>query len=350
MLEADLIARGCVRHRGHAIALADCAASAIVTQSANTGQWQRVLPRQTGKDQSKERYIGRLLGNWLIDDFLVMRSFAQELIGLQAKQKLTVILMLDQSKIKDGLECLMVCVRVGARALPVFWLVEQTQGPNGFEKQEQLLKQVSEMIPAEARILLMADRFYGTASLVKLCQHLGWDYRIRLKSNNIFFHEGGEISTGDAVKSGISNLTHARFNETDVITNIGIVHEPGHPEPWIIAMGSRPSKTTVLDYGSRWGIECMFSDLKSRGFDITKTHLEQPARIKRLILVLTIALYWAVSTGAQTPQPNAHNASPKKTERSSLSLFTNGIRSLLRAALNMIKIPILWLHLKSVRC
>jgi hypothetical protein len=39
----------------------------------------------------------------------------------------------------------------------------------------------------------------------------------------------------------------------------------------------------------------MFSNLKSRGLDITKTQLEHIDRIERLILVLTIALYWAVS-------------------------------------------------------
>jgi hypothetical protein len=54
---------------------------------------------------------------------------------------------------------------------------------------------------------------------------------------------------------------------------------------------------TILDYGMRWGIECLFSDFKSRGFGITKTHLKQGERIERLILILTIALYWAVSTG-----------------------------------------------------
>ena len=29
----------------------------------------------------------------------------------------------------------------------------------------------------------MADRFYGTADLISLCQGLGWDYRLRLKGN-----------------------------------------------------------------------------------------------------------------------------------------------------------------------
>lgn len=61
----------------------------------------------------------------------------------------------------------------------------------------------------------------------------------------------------------------------------------------------------------RWGIECMFSDFKSRGFSITKTHLQHEDRIERLILVLTVALFWAISTGMQPKSTGA--ISSKKT-------------------------------------
>ena len=41
----------------------------------------------------------------------------------------------------------------------------------------------------------------------------------------------------------------------------------------------------------------MFSDFKSRGFGLEQTHLRYPDRLARLILVMSLALYWAVSTG-----------------------------------------------------
>ena len=41
----------------------------------------------------------------------------------------------------------------------------------------------------------------------------------------------------------------------------------------------------------------MFSDFKSRGFGLEQTHLRYPDRLSRLILVMSLALYWAVSTG-----------------------------------------------------
>jgi hypothetical protein len=54
-----------------------------------------------------------------------------------------------------------------------------------------------------------------------------------------------------------------------------------------------------LDYGLRWGIETLFSDYKSRGFGLESTHLQRPDRLSRLILVLSIGLYWATANGRQ---------------------------------------------------
>ena len=49
-------------------------------------------------------------------------------------------------------------------------------------------------------------------------------------------------------------------------------------------------------------IENMFSDFKSRGFGLMQSHILKPERLERLILVMSIALYWAVSSGAFAKQ------------------------------------------------
>jgi hypothetical protein len=216
--------------------------------------------------------------------------------------------MMDQSKISDGFECLMVSLRVGERAVPVAWTVRQVQGNLGFSVQKPLLEAVFAMLPQGSDVLLAADRFYGTGALIGWCRSHGWSYRIRLKGNLILQQEGGQITTGEAAAARMTSLLDARFNETGIATHIGILHEPGHPEPWIVAMDSTPAKGRVMDYGMRWGIEPMFSDFKSRGFGITQTHLRHADRIERLILVLAVALFWAVSTGTAMAEEPAEQA------------------------------------------
>lgn len=310
VVERDLFDRETALRKQHVEGLSDVVACALSSRSANTAEWQAVLPRRVGDGKSKERYISRLLGNPLIEPLVVMRGFIPEIAGMAGANGKTVVLMMDQSKIADGFECLMISMRVGERAIPVAWTVRETGGGIGFEVQKPLLDAAWDMMPEGISILLAGDRFYGTAALIAWCQEHGWNYRLRLRDNLILCHDGGEITTGEAAKAGITALLDAELNESGVATHIGILHEKGHKEPWIIAMSDTPSKGRVLDYGMRWGIEPMFSDFKSRGFCITKTQLRHADRIERLILVLTIALYWAASTGMQ-PTPTRHTKKKK---------------------------------------
>jgi hypothetical protein len=312
VIEDDLADRDTGLQKPHIKGLADLSASMLACRSVNTSELLAVLPRSTKDADSRFRYINRWLQNEMIDPLRVMRGFIPEIAEVAAAGGKTIILMMDQSKISDGFECLMISMRVGERAIPVCWKVKKTSGGIGFDVQKPLLDAAAAMLPEGANILLAGDRFYGTAALIKWCQKQGWNYRLRLRDNLILDHDGGEITTGDAAKAKMSALLNATLNETNVITHIGILHENGHKEPWIIAMSDTPSKGRVLDYGMRWGIEPMFSDFKSRGFGITKTQLKHADRIERLILILTIALYWAASTGMAPPEKPLNHTQKKK--------------------------------------
>lgn len=265
-------------------------------QSANLMKWGAALPRQIKDKDVRYQYIERFLSNPRVDVAAVMRPFAQEVLNKASKKGQTIVLMMDQSQIRGDLQLLMVSVRVGNRALPVLWSVAKTEGNIGFEDQKRLLDQVITFIPAGKSVLLAGDRFYGTANLILWCQKAGWDYRLRFKGNTLVYQNVGEKSLHDLYQEGQRSLPGARL-VSGATTNIGIVHEAGHPEPWFIAMSAKPTAYTALDYGMRWGIESLFSDLKSRGFDITATHMRKTERLERMLLVLSLAMYWAVSTG-----------------------------------------------------
>ena len=276
--------------------LAECASCALISQSVNSYDWMPVLPRDS-KKKSKELFIRRTLSNPTICTANIMSFYVPEVIEKLAAKGKIVVLMMDQSQIYGNLQVLMVSVRFGSRAIPVLWKVEKTGGNIGFETQKELLDQVFPMIPKGVRILFLGDRFYGTKCLIEWCKNANWYYEIRIKGNLIFEHEGGEITAVEVGGLRGSRAIGARFSNSDVVTNIGYLHENGHREPWIIAMSCEPTKYKILDYGMRWGIESMFSDFKSRGFGITDTHIRKTDRLERLILILTIGLYWAVSVG-----------------------------------------------------
>ena len=164
----------------------------------------------------------------------------------------------------------------------------------------------------------MADRFYGTPDLIALATTKGWSYRLRLKSNLQIFIAGQKSPIAEHVTGKRPYLSNVELTHRRITTNIGIIHDPGHDEPWIIAMSAKPTYLATLDYTERWGIEPMFSDFKSRGFGLEQSQLRSPDRLARLLLVMSLALYFAVSTGVwdatanpATDEKKAHAASQR---------------------------------------
>jgi len=270
----------------------------LEVRSANLMELASGLPREIGTAHDRYQYLERQLKNEKTDAGVVIKPYALEVIERLSARGETVILQMDQSHVNAVNEVLMLSVRLRKRALPVAWRVRTTQGNIGFGVQKELLDSVKAWLPEGISILLAADRFYGTAQLIGWCRKAEWSYRIRLKGNLTLTHEGGELTTSEVALLLPQGVTEAELYGSGVTTNIGILHEEGHKEPWIIAMNDKPTRYTVLDYGMRWGIENMFSDFKSRGFGLMQSHIQKPERLERLILIMSIALYWAVSCGA----------------------------------------------------
>lgn len=279
-------------------------ATMLDVRSANLMDLAAGLPRDVDRIDMRCQWIARVLMNPLIDPDAVMAPFAREVLSRLASEGQPVVLIMDQSKLNDRHQVLMLAVRQGERALPLLWRVEETQGAIGFAVQRALLEAAAPLLPDGADICLMADRFYGTADLIGLCQEKNWDYRLRLKGNLVVRDGKGRATTGQRAGAGHFALENVQLTARKATTNIGIIHDPGHPEPWIIAMPSKPGYLRTLDYSARWAIEPMFSDFKSRGFGVEDTQIQYPDRLARLLLVMALALHIAVSTGRHDAETN----------------------------------------------
>jgi hypothetical protein len=288
-------------------------------RSANLVELAAGLPLETDRTDMRYQWIVRFLSNGLVCCDTVMEPFAREVIARVAEDG-PLTLIMDQTKASDRHQILMLSLRWGERALPLAWRVEETEGAIGFATQRVLLDTVAGWLPPEARVALMADRFYGTPDLIGWCATRGWNYRLRLKGNLTALIAGHWTTTGDMARSAGHYFEGVELTAKRVATNIGIIRDPGHAEPWIIAMPEKPSYLKTLEYSERWGIEPMFSDFKSRGFGIEHTHIHYPDRLSRLILVMALALYWAVSTGmwdaTNNPTPDEKKAQTVNPESS----------------------------------
>ena len=80
-------------------------------------------------------------------------------------------------------------------------------------------------------------------------------------------------------------------------------------------------------YQKRFHIETFFSDQKSRGFHLHKSHLSDPARIAHLMLAACMAYIWIVYLGALAME-TGFNQVIHRTKRCDLILFQLGLKVL----------------------
>lgn len=65
------------------------------------------------------------------------------------------------------------------------------------------------------------------------------------------------------------------------------------------AVGVRRLELITGVLSARFAARRCFCDFKSRGFGLEVSQLQRTDRMGRLILIMSLALYWAVSTGPQ---------------------------------------------------
>ena len=117
---------------------------------------------------------------------------------------------------------------------------------------------------------------------------------VRLRSNLWIRHNEKKFQSGQILEKYPDGIEDARLGNSSIKVSIFTVNDRYADEDWIIAMNGKPTKEKALLYGKRWGIEAMFSDLKTRGFNIEGTKLKYPDRVERLMMCAAIALDFCI--------------------------------------------------------
>ncbi|TJV68863.1 MAG: hypothetical protein E5Y18_00655 [Mesorhizobium sp.] len=201
--------------------LALLVATMLNVRSANLVELASGLPLAAERTDMRYQWIARFLANDRVDCDAVMQPFAIEILANLARDGRKITLIMDQTKDSDRHRILMLSVGFGERALPLAWRVEETDGAIGFATQKALLEAVVGWLPQDVVVTLMADRFYGTPSLIGWLADHRWGYRLRLKGNLTVRLGAAKTTTGDLALSGDTYFADVRFTAKRVRTHIG---------------------------------------------------------------------------------------------------------------------------------
>jgi len=72
----------------------------------------------------------------------------------------------------------------------------------------------------------------------------------------------------------------------------------GYKESMYLVSNMASAEEACRFYSKRFRIETFFSDQKSRGFHLHKSHLSDPQRLSRLLMAACLAYIWIVYLGS----------------------------------------------------
>jgi hypothetical protein len=265
---------------------------------------------------------------------------AKELLQTLATQPIQ--LVIDGSVVGRGCIALMLSVVYHGRALPLCWVVVRgAKGHLSVTMHQELLSQVQQIMPQGATVTFLGDGEFDGTELQADLRHGEWQYVCRTASNlllsacGVTFHVGDlGPPRGELLAVSPASLTAKQYGPVSILA----IWEAQYQEPIYLVTNMTDLDLALRLYKKRPHIETFFSDLKSRGFHIHKSHLSDPKRLSRLLIAACLAYLWIVYLGV-CAMGDEWMKRLHRQDRCDLSLFRLGLRLLARALKDHIPIP-----------
>ena len=291
-------------------------------------------PSAGAKRESRITRFERWIDNRAVTYDTFFLPHARALLTALSTQPL--VLVMDGSTVGRGCLALLVNVVYYGRALPIIWVV--VKGKKGHFPEAThcaLIAQVRPLIPAGAQVIFLGDGEFDGTDLQATIAGYGWQYVCRTATTTLIWCGDARIHFGDlgvrrddAVAIADAAVTAARYGPVLALA----VWEADQQAPLYLVSNLATPEAAIAWYRKRFRIETFFSDQKSRGFQIHKSHLAKPARVFRLLLAACLAYLWIVYLGSVAQQDDWIPIL-QRTNRCDLSLFQLGL-SLLAHCLN----------------
>ncbi len=191
------------------------------------------------------------------------------------------------------------------RAIPLNWMLLNKKGNSNIAEQKRLLKSTLRLFKGY-QVVIVGDREFGNINLADWLSKQGCQYVLRTKSNKYIQQEGQDyqqlISLGLAPGKS-SYLKQVKFTKQSGMSRVNIAlywHKSTkgktQNEGWYLINNLSNLKQTVKAYKKRMGIEAMFKDCKSGGYNLEQCQ-GNDRRLLSLILLIAIAYTCAEKKG-----------------------------------------------------
>jgi Transposase DDE domain len=283
------------------------------------------------KPESRVKRFTRWMGNDGITEERYFLPYAEFLLTRLALPKL--VLVLDGSVVGRGCIALMLHVVYQGRALPLAWIVRRGKKGHFPEALHIALgEHVQTLLPADVPVVLLGDGEFDGTGLQHTLSTMGWSYVCRTGIHMTATWQGQPFrldTLGTCLKPGrLVALSEVLFTE-EAYGPVMLIccWATGYREPLYLVTNLPSAEEACRLYTKRFRMETFFSDQKSRGFHLDKSHMSDPHRLSRLLIASCLAYIWIVSLGVLCIQDGWVEIIHRR-HRCDLSLFQLGLRLL----------------------
>jgi len=287
---------------------------------------------------SSLRRIQRFVALYILDSDLI----AKLIFGLLPNKE-GLKLSIDRTNWKFGqtnINIFMLGVTYKGVAFPLLFKMLDKRGNSNCKERIDLVNRFIRLFGTNCIDCLMADREFVGDDWIKFLNDNNIRYYIRIRNNFKIFlpHKNKEIKVSwlfNSLKTG-EFLHYRRIirmgTQLCYISGCKVNCKDNRTGFLIIVSFNKPEQAQI-NYKDRWQIETCFRAMKTSGFDIEKTHLQNIERIEKLILIVMIAFVWCYKTGIFIHE-NIKKIEIKKHGRKAKSIFKCGLSYIANVLLN----------------
>jgi hypothetical protein len=314
----------------HLTTLAAMISGIVASKSTQLPKVAAKVPNGT-KPESRVKRFARWLDNERILEEVYFLPYAEILLAHLALE--TLVLVMDGSVVGCGCVALMIHVIYKGRALPLAWRVRQ--GPKGHFPEAlhiALVELVRACLPEGTPVVLLGDGEFDGTTLQQTLNDAGWFYACRTAQSTVATWEG-ETFRLDALGACSKPGTLIELKEVKITRDaygpvmVLSCWAKGYQEPLYVVSNMDAAEEACRYYQKRFRIETFFSDQKSRGFHLHKSHISDPQRLSRLLIAACLAYIWIIYLGSLCEKDGWQKIIHRK-DRCDLSLFQLGLRTL----------------------
>jgi len=265
-------------------------------------------------------------------DGAVFARIVVALLGLAGKPW---VLAIDRTNWDFGrarINILMLALECNGIGIPLIWSLLPTQGNSATADRTALLDRLARAFPGLSIASLTGDREFIGEGWMNYLAERNIPFTLRLRENQYVQRNGYAEMTLAAIAQGLKP-GDKRILKAPCRLGRGPKAKPVRVVLLRLASGELLALATNTSprhaparYRARWRIECLFANLKSKGFNLEHTHLTHRAKLETLIGILAIAVALAAKAGAK-----AHSQRPipvKNHGRKAVSIFAYGLAAL----------------------